>query len=397
MRSICLPTLRRVRTHAIILTCNRPTTLQRCLQIAAATSGPEDVVTVLDDSGTAAFEANAESVRQYRRCWTSAIRHVPADWLHAAIESKSHGRTSWQTRSNPRDIAPVRNLGLVLARSMRSDETILIDDDVTCFDLGLTRRLLNDCAEQQNVILGARISGLSDLDTLSRLEHAMLELAKSSEQHHQDVWSLFGAPEEPDWSFLGGLQCPSGGYLGFRLPDTNVCAFPPGYNEDWLWSLLQRTEGVQVLCSSQVVVHDPPTVRRSSRADIIFELTGDLSVRSLAAVCTTALGTRQALSAMNHLEPPHCELPATRAAEIWEQYARLASDARHENVKSLAVYGAAAVGALVQARELDAYGRHKLREWSEDAVGRQADFAASIGDACSVASEIDFDKSHIRD
>jgi hypothetical protein len=256
--------------------------------------------------------------------------------------------------------------------------------------------LLNDCSWHQGIILGARMSGLSDLDTVSRLTNAMIKLTGSPEQSDEDVWSLFRAPDESDWSSLGGLECPSGGYLAFRLSAANVCAFPPGYNEDWSWSLLQRTEGVQVRLSSQVVIHDPPFVRRSSRADIVFELLGDLAVTSLAAVCPIAAGAGPALSALKQSTPPQNELPATRAAELWQQYVCLAADGRHANVKSLAVYGASAVGDLVQSLELEAYGSQTLREWASDAVAKHTDFTASIHDACSVASDIEFAESPSR-
>lgn len=396
MSAICYPSVKRVRTHAIILTCNRPVTLERCLQVAGATSGPDDVVTVLDDSGTTAFEANAGLVRQYRRRWRGAIRHVSVEWLHAAIERRCHVRKLWQVGSDPRDIAPVRNLALLLARSVPSDETVLIDDDIRGFDLGLTRRLLDDCSGDRGIILGARMSGLSESDTVSRLEDVMLKLMGSSDQKDQDIWALFRAPDEPDWSSLGGFECPSGGYLGFRLPATNVCAFPPGYNEDWSWGLLQRTEGVKVLRSSQVVIHDPPSIRRSSRSDIVFELLGDLVVTSLAGVCSTVAGVDAVLSALKESELVQCELPAARAVELWSQYACLAADPAHENVRCLGVYGALAVGDLVQSRELEAYGKCTLREWADNAAEKQADFRASIVDACSVASDIEFEKSHIR-
>src|SRR6202034_2698325 len=74
----------------------------------------------------------------------------------------------------------------------------------------------------------------------------------------------------------------SAGYLAFRLPHTALFAFPPGYNEDWVWCLIHGiVSQIQIRSLGEVVMHDPPVLRQFSEADLLFELMGDIVFDSL--------------------------------------------------------------------------------------------------------------------
>ena len=105
----------------------------------------------------------------------------------------------------------------------------------------------------------------------------------------------------------------SAGYTAYSIPTTKLTAFPPGYNEDWLWCVLQRRDcGTRILKTSQLVLHKPSRLRQPTCDDVRFELRGDLILDSL--VQCLASGSIGGLSTLRRLSghTPDASVPAGR-------------------------------------------------------------------------------------
>src|SRR5215210_7936789 len=115
------------RIHAIVLTRDRPETLRRCIVTALASLGPEDMLTILDDSVPTLSPVNAAllaanpSVSSPTRVYLSTLR--AQELLTRAV---SRPDLIWLSRTATRDIAPLRNLSLLLSVVVPAEITIFI-------------------------------------------------------------------------------------------------------------------------------------------------------------------------------------------------------------------------------------------------------------------------------
>lgn len=230
-----------VRVLAVILTHERPEEFERCITNAFSTLGPEDVLAVLDDSCLEASRANAGVLVKMAGRFTTRCCHIPANDLHHNVAQALRGQAAeWQLKIGRRDIAPLRNISLLISAAVRPQTTVLIDDDVCGFNVLSAHELLNGFGGSgEGLIMGAAIGGFTDLDTVTRLSNAMQFIDNSVHDAPISVTDLFQVTPSDD----GGAKefgCVSAGFMAFRLQPSRLFAFPPGYNEDWLWCLLHR-------------------------------------------------------------------------------------------------------------------------------------------------------------
>ena len=282
-------------TLAIILTRNRPRTLRRCVINALQSTGIADALIVLDDS-------DEEYVRENHLILTNItgnvtpIVHIPAVALLGML--KQYLPTSaleWTQRTAQRDIAPVRNASLVLSNCFNPRHVLLIDDDIVNFDISVTQYWITQLAQQHDsVVVGAYIGGLDERDIISRLSRGIRQACScvSTDDPSVSIHDAFTVTAEIDGK-LYETEIVSGGYLSFSFTPGILEPFPPGYNEDWLWCLSLQTERIaSVFRIPQVVIHDPPLIRKPSENDILFEMRGDVAFQREVAHYRSCKGTK---------------------------------------------------------------------------------------------------------
>ena len=367
-----------VRVHAIILTQDRTDVLKRSVDTAVMKLRRCDVLTVLDDSTAGIAEENAILLTAVARMSPAMITHlIPARLYETIAEVTGGSALEWQSRTARRDIAPLRNLTLLLSAAVSARTTILIDDDICDFDLKLTHERLEQRATgSQGLVVGAEISGQSEMDTLTRLDDAIRRLESRRiicKAPLDELFSLTGNSHDTRDVNCGWV---SAGYMAFNLHPTQLFAFPPGYNEDWLWSLMHGISGkVRVVRSEQVVRHDPPELRRSTRSNILFELAGDLVFDCLrvyhAGQKRAPLATLGTLT--RHTPNPEV-LPTTRVAEVMELARQSTSNGRMQSC--LSNYGLSAVEAVMHSGDLHMSERTILPDWCNDAVAKYKSYSS---------------------
>ena len=155
--------------------------------------------------------------------------------------------------------------------------TVFIDDDICGFDLELTHERLGRLTTgPQGLIVGAEIGGQSEMDTLTRLHEAIRPLESQRINYTAPLDELFYLTGVDHAAREANRSWVSGGYMAFNLYPTQLFAFPPGYNEDWLWCLMHSiSDEVRVVRSEQVVQHAPPEPRRVTPSTVLFELAGE--------------------------------------------------------------------------------------------------------------------------
>lgn len=370
------------RIHAIILTRNRPDVLERCAQTALSTLGPDDLVTVLDDSSAMISHANAAVLSQAARRASARLIHLRAQQV-CDVVARATGERSimWQSRTAPRDISVLRNVALLLSAAVSATTTVLVDDDICCFDLEATHRTLGALRPvSEALVMGAEINGTTEQDTVTRLYDALRMLKSNDDYSAMRTEELFRVPPGLNSRCADVCGCISAGYMAFRLPFRNLFAFPPGYNEDWLWCLLHGAGcETRLLRADQSVLHEPPVLRQSTREDILFELAGDLIVDCFMEVRNgRPRGPELVLEELAEHTPPPSVLPSVRAEEVVAQARALCGNGHVPALAGLESYGLSILGDMLHSGELEMDGSKSLRAWSADAVAKHRSFATTL-------------------
>ena len=367
-----------VRVHAIILTQDRTDVLERSVNTAVMKLGRCDVLTVLDDSTAGVAAENANLLTVVARKSPAMITHlVPARLYETIAKVAGDSALEWQFRTTRRDIAPLRNLALLLSAAVRARTTILIDDDICGFDLELTHKHLEQLAPgSQGLVVGAEISGLSEMDALTRLHDAIRRLESRRISRKAPLEELFSMTDSRHNRRDVNCGWVSAGYMAFNIHPTRLFAFPPGYNEDWLWCLMHQISGeVRVVRSEQVVQHAPPGLRRATHSDILFELAGDLVFDSL---CVYREGEKRpplaTLCALARHTPSLEVLPTTRIARVMELACRLTSNGRMRSC--LNDYGLSAMGSVMNSGDIHMSENAILPGWCNDAIAKHKSYSS---------------------
>lgn len=369
------------RIHAIVLTRDRPETLRRCLATALCSLGPDDMLTILDDSVANLGEARgARSAVDLNVSGPTRI-HLSASRVSEAISRSSlPAHCLWLSKVTPRDIAPLRNLSLLFSAVVPSHTTVLIDDDIYSFDLLATHNQIAKLASaSEGVIIGVEIGGISELDLITRLAEAIDTLKQLPASASTDsIRDLFRVRNGPHPAAKCELPYVSGGYLAFRIPPRLLFAFPPGYNEDWLWCLLHAKDAqVRVLRSGSAVIHDPPTIRTPTPEDVLFELIGDLIFDCLAERRhVKSQAPEVALMDLAEWPPSRDSMPSLRASKLMEKARSFIQD--HGSLSVLEDYGLRVLAHMLQTGELEMDGSRILTEWSADAIAKHRSLSASL-------------------
>lgn len=264
--------------HVILLTRDRPIILCRC--VAQMVLHSSDRITILDDSAEPLFN---EGQRLLSGLHTRSLNHLSADQVFSHLKSVlPENAQSWMNRTAPRDIAPLRNLSLLISLYTGSKLTIFVDDDITGIDLQKTRLTVEALARDNGfVIAGASLAGTDERGIIERLELALNVIKGSSASIRSlEPEVFFQMPDQPRSQSPEPCQYVSGGYIAFTSPNSGrpPFAFPPGYNEDWIWCIENcRHRKAKVFRLPLTVIHDPHQVRMMTHEDVKFELLGDLT------------------------------------------------------------------------------------------------------------------------
>ena len=371
------------RIHALILTRDRTDLLARCVDTALCTLRADDALTILDDSCETMSRGNAMVLTDAARRSMARLTHLPSQRvLDAVVGGTCRPRALWQSRTAPRDIAPLRNLSLLISAVIGADTTVLVDDDICEFDLEATHRIVDEFDRSPGgVIVGAKITGTSELDTITKLFDAMCALETSSLNTTLRAEELFRMSRGHDDHNPVGCRWVSGGYMAFRLPSMSLFAFPPGYNEDWLWCLLHcALEDTRVLRADQSVVHNPPSLRHPTPVDLLFELVGDLIFDGLPTRHYGRLiRPDSVLEDLAQHAPVSSDMPLVRAGEVVQQARKLSTNGHRRVLSELDTYGLGVLRRLLQSGELEMNGSAVMKAWSVDAAEKHRSFAATLG------------------
>ena len=327
--------------------------------------------------------ANAATLAQAARGSIAHLTHLRAEQLHEAVARTTGGQSNlWQSRTASRDIAPLRNLTLLLSTVVGAQTTVLVDDDICYFDLEATHRMLDAHYRAPGaMVVGAEIGGTTEQDTVTRLSDAIRHLQSKPQNSPLTAEELFRVHPDSDSRRNYASGWLSAGYMAFRLSATSLFAFPPGYNEDWLWSVLHEVSGeTRLLRVDQVVVHEPPVVRQSTRDDILFELAGDLILDCLADHCGP--GPRRSALVLEDLAdrtPDPSAMPSMRAETILMEARGLSENGQWPELDYLESYGLGVLRDMLHSGELETDGCTRLRGWSGDAVAKNGSFATTLG------------------
>lgn len=377
------------RIHALVLTRDRPETLRRCVATALSSLGAQDMLTIVDDSGSTAYSANSALLATPLNARLPTQVHLSTGRAREIIErSLDAPALLWLAKMAPRDIAPLRNLSLLLSVVVPADMTILIDDDIHGFDLVATyHRTITLATTSCGVIVGADIGGINEQDTITRLADAINRIDKEpSISFSESIRDLFhvhafsGAGERNDSRYV------SAGYLAFRLLPEQLFAFPPGYNEDWLWCLLHAANAqVRIVHSGDSVIHDPPSVLKPTRDDLRFELIGDLVFQCLEERDTcNDLNPEASLRGLASQLPRPAFMPAARALELLAMARSSSQTGGDPSV--LEEYGLAIMADMLRTEELNMDGTRVVADWCSDAIAKHKSVADTMCNQAAISA-----------
>jgi hypothetical protein len=372
--------LNHIRVLTVILTHERPEEFERCIRTAFSTLDPEDFVVVLDDSCPALSRANAAILAETGARFATRSCHIRADQLNANVaRALGAEMLKWQLKTGRRDIAPLRNLSLLVSAATEPHTTVLIDDDVCGFDVRYAHELSNRVGTSEDgLITGAVIGGFTDLDTVTRLSNAMESLAKAVHDAPLSVTDLFQSPPTDD-AGANEFGCVSAGFMAFQLPPTRLFAFPPGYNEDWLWCLLHRASGdTLVLRTEQVVLHRPLGLRHPSREDLLFEAAGDIIFDSICKLVGKRRTPESVIRNVPDMRLKPSVMPGARAQAALTLFQSLAKNGHGQVLNDLQDHGLTLLRELLAAGELELGDKTALRAWSSDALAKHRSFRTTI-------------------
>jgi hypothetical protein len=310
------------------------------------------------------------------------IAHLRAGQLHDVLARATDGHSAlWESRTAPRDIAPLRNLSLLLSVTVNAQTTILIDDDICCFNLEDTHRVCDSHYRASGAaIVGANIGGTTEHDIVTRLYGAIQALRSKAHYSEVPTEELFQVTPGADAPNAHADGCLSAGYMAFCLPTASLFAFPPGYNEDWLWCLLHRASGhTCLLRADEAVVHNPPALRQLTDDDILFELMGDFIFDCLLEFRDGRDSPESILRDLASCVLDPSAMPAPRARDVLEQACGQWNNEQLHALARLESYGLSVLREMLHFGKLEMDGRREVREWSADAAAKHKSFGTTLG------------------
>lgn len=286
----------------VVLTHDRPNTLYRCINtsIREGTKLARAHWLVLDDSNEAYSKQNLRILRKFARKGLK-LTHVPKQIQEKITKAVSVLDTRHDVtflKENDRDISGLRNLGLLVSIITDSDLTFFIDDDIvvhaekdhtsTFFTNIISRNSKN------NFIIGANLGGILDESYVGRLLYLISVGKIGLLKHDKGVMNTatrWNFQNSPLWKNVNFNQRhrkktthTSGGLMSFKLTAKTTVPFPQGYNEDWIWCLLQAS-----LCKTKIFkdmswgIHAPPKIFMPNQKTMLWEGLGEIIFSSILA------------------------------------------------------------------------------------------------------------------
>lgn len=284
------------KTTIIVLTHNRPKILKRCMTMAIKHSKATYDVNwiVLDDSCEQLTSENFLVLKEFAESGLNVI-HI-TEFVRNNIfntislsTSNNHYKNIF-TKSSDRDISGLRNLGLILSIILKSEFTFFIDDDmVSCEDNTKNERCFFDHVvanyqDTQNCIIGATLIGILDESYVGRLDY-LIEQNKDSIfrqdsdlDNTEDKWNFKKNPLWIDHVLVTDKKPThtSAGLIALKLDPESIIPFPSGYNEDWIWCLLQSAiYGTKIFVENVTAIHSPPSFFKPDQNGILWEQYGE--------------------------------------------------------------------------------------------------------------------------
>ena len=307
-----------------VLTKDRPDVLARSLSMLADHHPGITVVAIDDSAAKSAVRENGRTLARTASLGTAHhITGAAASALCREMDEATGRRGALApllARSAPRDISGMRNLALVASSALRPSTVLCIDDDVVacvprrgtpCFLDTVSNRHQN----RRNAVVGAHMGGIVDDSYAGRL----CRLCESGgggaaallghERHILPPSAGWRSDRNPLWTEPAvrrprarRVRHVSGGMMAVMVDPRNAVPFPPGYNEDWNWCLLQSMlEGTEVLVDGHPAYHSPPALRRPDAAGIAWETMGDIMLYSLRRAAASTAGARLTLLSLRRL------------------------------------------------------------------------------------------------
>jgi hypothetical protein len=374
------------RIHAIVLTHNRADTLRRCIATALAPLNEQDLLTVIDDSVPSAFSANSDVLTTASKSSSVKLVHISPARVQQILPDLAPFDCHWLEKTARRDISPLRNISLLFSTAASAETTILVDDDIVGFDLLSTHKRIGDLARAHGeVIAGAELGGTSELDTITRLGEAFQRLVKSpTGQSLRSIRELFGAGE----CWVGTSQIVkylSAGYLAFRFSPKQLFAFPPGYNEDWLWCLLHAANSqIQLANLGERVIHDPPSILKPTKDDLLFELFGDFVFQYLNEQGGVKVDPESSLRLLADRLLNPAFRPSTRVRKLLLRI-EASTNGNHSRTV-LEDLGLSPMRDLLRSGELDLDEGQLLEKWCHDALQKHQAFERTLRNGKAMAA-----------
>lgn len=291
----------RMKTLIVILTHDRPKNLYRCINTTIQNNKIASTAhwLIVDDSNKTCTKENSEILHKFASDGlvifhiTDEIRKNISSLLYN--EDKDNQYDLIFKKSNKRDISGLRNIGLLSSLILDAGMTFFIDDDVVPSNINGNSFLdyvFSHYQYDHNYIVGAKLMGILDESYIGRIKY-LLKLGKTALLHQneniRDSRSMWIFKKNPLWVNLDSTSenlttHTSGGLIAFNLDSKSIMPFSSGYNEDWIWCLMQHLlNGTKVISEKMQAVHSPPFIFQPNIDEILWESLGEIMFESLLA------------------------------------------------------------------------------------------------------------------
>jgi len=284
------------KTLIILLTHNRPKILKRCISSSIKHSkiASNSCWIIIDDSSSDKIRQNSDILADFVNSGLEII-HITESKRTEIFQIISTHTSNKDCeiifeKSYHRDISGFRNLGLFLNFILKSDLTFFIDDDMVINNDSSTSEpcffdyVQKTFVDSKNYVVGSTLMGILDESYIGRFAYLANHDMNSIFEQDKDLCN-----SDNDWNFdenplwIDTKPSPekypthtSAGLLGFKLNLNSVIPFPSGYNEDWIWCLLQTAlHGTKINKTKLTAFHSPSSFFKPKQEGILWELMGE--------------------------------------------------------------------------------------------------------------------------
>jgi len=288
----------------VVLTCNRPESLERCIDVATKNRkvASDEHWIIIDDSDEMFVIQNSIILEKFcnKEIKIFHISRSSRAQIDKILFSNDKEYPIVFSKPSERDISGMRNLGLFFSITLGFKSTYFLDDDIiacsnhffrngqNCFFDTVSSKYLHE----ENFVVGASLGGIIDESHIGRMEY-LVKQGKNSLLTHETDWNHNDGKSKikknPLWVIDPiasenriKTDHASAGCFTFRLNHNSLLPFPSGYNEDWNWCLLQSALcGTEFYIEQIPVIHAPPSMVQYERKLLLWESLGELIFDSL--------------------------------------------------------------------------------------------------------------------